>query len=64
MDELISIKKAREVYGVAVSWEGIEYSLDLEETKKLRQELSKKPPRTGYGPGECNPHGAEIEVVQ
>jgi N-methylhydantoinase B len=63
-DELISIKKAREVYGVAVYKEDSEYKMDWEETKKLREELSKKAPKTGYGPGECNPHGLEIKVEQ
>ena len=64
VDELISIKKAREVYGVAVSREGFGYKIDSEETKKLRQELSKTPPRIGYGPGERNPHGLELEIEQ
>jgi N-methylhydantoinase B len=61
-DELISMEKARKVYGVSVHKEGFEYKLDREETKKLRQELSKKAPKIGYGPGECNPHGLEIKV--
>jgi hypothetical protein len=61
-DELISIDKAREVYGVVILKEGLEYKIDWGESKKLRGELSQRAPRVGYGPGECNPHGLKIKL--
>jgi N-methylhydantoinase B len=61
-DELISIDKAREVYGVVIVKEDLEYKIDWEESKKLRGELSQRAPRVGYGPGECNPHGLKIKL--
>ena len=61
-DELISLKKAREVYGVAVVKENLEYKIDREETSRLRRELAKKPPEIGYGPGEYNPDGMAIKI--
>jgi len=62
-DELISVKKARGVYGVAVVKEGLDYKIDQEETKRLRSELSQKPPKVGYGPGERNPEGLQIKII-
>lgn len=62
-DELISVKKAREVYGVVVVKEVLEYKIDQEETKKLRCELSQRAPKVGYGPGECNPEALQIKLV-
>ena len=61
-DELISVQKAKEVYGVALVKEGLDYKVKEEETKRLREGLSKKPPHIGFGPGECNPHGLEIKL--
>ena len=62
-DELISVKKAREIYGVAVFKDHLEYKVDSEETSRLRRELAQQPPKIGYGPGEHNPDGMEINVI-
>ena len=61
-DELISFKKARDVYGVAVVKEGLEYKIDLKETENLRRLLSQRPLNVGYGPGQQNPDGLAIKV--
>ena len=62
-DELISVKKARQVYGVALVKKGLDYEVDEEKTKKLRRELSQRTPKIGYGPGECNPESLQIRIV-
>ena len=63
IDEFLSMKKAREVYGVAVKVidaEALQYEVDWEDTKRLRAELAKRQPKIGFGPGEVHPYGVKV----
>lgn len=65
IDEYISLKKAREVYGVAIreiDKEVLHYEIDWEETERLRRELARRPLPRGEGPWEVNPEGEKIKV--
>jgi hypothetical protein len=64
VDELLSIEKARNVYGVAidvVDADALDYRIDEDETKRLRAELAGNDDRPrGTGPFEVNPLGEEL----
>lgn len=65
IDEFISLKKAREVYGVSIKVvdpDSLHYEIDWDETEEMRRELSKAQPRRGLGPWEVNPNGEKIKV--
>jgi N-methylhydantoinase B len=62
-DGLISERKAREVYGVAVKVideDAAEYSHDPRETERLRAELAKRSTTVGFAPWEVNPYGLRV----
>jgi hypothetical protein len=59
LDRFITLKTAREVYGVSIKVydeDTLDYRIDMEETKKLRAELAKKPIPEGLGPHQINPN--------
>ena len=63
IDEVISLSKAREVYGVAVRVidpEALHYEVDTAETARLRRERAGRPAPVGYGPWEVHPYGAKV----
>jgi N-methylhydantoinase B len=64
IDELLSVEKARNVYGVAidvVDADALDYRIDEAETKKLRDALAASDDRPrGTGPFEVNPLGEEL----
>jgi N-methylhydantoinase B len=64
IDELLSLGKARDVYGVAVNVidaDALEYEIDREETARLRHELASSDDRPrGLGPFEVNPMGERL----
>jgi N-methylhydantoinase B len=64
IDELLSIEKARAVYGVAIEMfdaDTLDYRIDEQETDKLRAALAASDTRTrGVGPFEVNPLGEDL----
>jgi N-methylhydantoinase B len=63
-DGLISERKAREVYGVAVRTvdeDAAEYTIDQEETARLRDELAGRERQSGYAPWEVHPYGERVQ---
>ena len=63
IDELLSIKKARDVYGVAITEvdaDALVYEVDAGETDELRKRLAKDGRQRGTGPFEVNPLGEEL----
>lgn len=65
MDGYITLKTAREIYGVAIKVideELAQYEIDHEETGRLRAQLAKKPIRRGTGPHEVHPLGESIRA--
>jgi N-methylhydantoinase B len=64
IDELLTIDKARRVYGVAITEvdaDTLVYEVDDEETDRLRTELAGSDTRTrGVGPFEVNPLGESL----
>ena len=63
IDGLLSIKKARDVYGVAieeVDADTLEYEVDSEETARLRGELARDERPRGTGPFEVNQLGETL----
>ena len=64
IDELLSLGKARDVYGVAIEAidpDALEYRIDEEETARLRAELRAKDDRPrGTAPFEVNPIGERL----
>lgn len=63
IDGLLSIEKARDVYGVAieeVDADTLEYEVDSEETARLRGELARDERPRGTGPFEVNQHGETL----
>jgi N-methylhydantoinase B len=65
MNELISLEKARDVYGVVIRVgdpEKLEYSVDEEATRALREGLSRRPRKKGFGPWEVHPYGERLKI--
>jgi N-methylhydantoinase B len=64
IDELLSLDKARAVYGVAIEAvdpDALDYRIDAEETRRLRDALSAEDERArGTAPFEVNPIGEEL----
>ena len=63
IDGLLSIEKARDVYGVAITEvdaDALVYEVDEEETERLRAELAKDERPRGVGPFEVNPLGEKL----
>jgi N-methylhydantoinase B len=64
VDELLSLEKARDVYGVAIEEidaDALEYKVDAEETERLRAALASKDERPrGLGPFEVNERGEQL----
>jgi len=63
IDELLSIEKARDVYGVAITEvdaDTLDYSVDEKETEKLRRQLAKDGRPRGTAPFEVNPLGEKL----
>ncbi len=64
IDELLSINKAREVYGVAidaVDADALDYRIDHDQTATLRAALEDSDDRRrGLAPFEVNPMGEEL----
>ena len=63
IDELLSIEKARDVYGVAITEhdaDTLDYRVDEGETAKLRQKLAKDDRPRGTAPFEVNPLGEQL----
>jgi N-methylhydantoinase B len=63
IDELLSIEKARNVYGVAIEQidaDALEYRIDHEETDRLRAELAADDRPRGLAPFEVNPMGEQL----
>lgn len=63
IDELLSVEKAREVYGVAITEidaDALVYEVDEAETERLRAELAKDGRPRGTAPFEVHPGGEEL----
>jgi N-methylhydantoinase B len=64
IDELLSVEKARRVYGVAIEEidaDSLDYRVDAEETARLRAELAADDARPrGVAPFEVHPGGEEL----
>ena len=63
IDELLSIGKARDVYGVAIKEldaDALVYEVDEAETAKLRKKLASDGRTRGTGPFEVNPLGEQL----
>ncbi len=63
IDELISMEKARDVYGVAIRVidpEALQYEVDWSETERLRLKLANRQDEEGYGPGQVHPYGKRV----
>lgn len=63
IDELISLQKARDVYGVAIKVidrEALQYEIDWERTAQLRRELSGRSAPEGFGAMEVHPYGKRL----
>ena len=64
IDELLSIEKARDVYGVAIEAvdpDALDYRIDEDETARLRAALAAKDDRPrGLAPFEVNPIGEQL----
>ena len=64
IDELLSVEKARDVYGVAIEQidaDTLEYRIDRQETDRLRAELAANDSRPrGLAPFEVNPMGEQL----
>jgi N-methylhydantoinase B len=63
IDGLLSIDKARRVYGVAIKEidaDALVYEVDQDETERLRAELAKDDRPRGTGPFEVNPLGEQL----
>jgi hypothetical protein len=63
MDELLSLEKARETYGVAiieVDADALVYEVDEQETRRLRGELADDGRPRGTGPFEVNELGEKL----
>jgi N-methylhydantoinase B len=63
IDELLSIEKARDVYGVAITEvdaDALVYEVDEQETARLRAELGADERPRGTGPFEVNPLGERL----
>lgn len=63
VDELLSIQKARDVYGVSIQEidaDALIYEVDEAETDRLRVELAKDSRPRGVGPFEVHPGGEEL----
>lgn len=64
IEELLSIEKARDVYGVAIECrdaDSLDYVVDQAETERLRSALREKDERPrGLGPGEVHPGGEKL----
>ena len=59
MDRFVTLKTAREVYGVGIKVideETLDYEIAWDETSKLRAELAKRPIPEGLGPHQVNPN--------
>ncbi|MCE3267149.1 MAG: methylhydantoinase [Solirubrobacterales bacterium] len=63
MDELLSLEKARETYGVAITEvdaDALVYEVDEQETQRLRGELAEDGRPRGTGPFEVNELGEKL----
>jgi N-methylhydantoinase B len=63
IDGLLTIEKARDVYGVAITEvdaDALEYTVDDAETERLRSKLAEDDRPRGTAPFEVHPHGEEI----
>jgi N-methylhydantoinase B len=64
IDELLSLEKARDVYGVAIDvidTDALDYRIDEKETARLRRELAANDDRArGTAPFEVNPLGEKL----
>ena len=63
IDELLSIGKARDVYGVAIrelDADALVYEVDEAETANLRKKLASDGRTRGTGPFEVNPLGEQL----
>jgi N-methylhydantoinase B len=66
IDGFITLKTAREVYGVSIEVideEALQYRIDSDETEHLRTELRKKSWPIGLGPNQVNPYGKDIGLM-
>ncbi|MBW2610099.1 MAG: hydantoinase B/oxoprolinase family protein [Deltaproteobacteria bacterium] len=65
MDEWVSIEAAKEWYGVAIKEidaDALDFQIDEEATKKLREELKNRKVDEGHGPHQVQPYGKDIKL--
>jgi N-methylhydantoinase B len=66
MDGFVSVKKAREVYGVEIEVrdeDSLDYVIDAARTTELRSKLGKEDQRPiGFGPWEVHPYGDRVDT--
>jgi N-methylhydantoinase B len=66
LDEWISLDKARDVYGVAITvrdWDVLDAAIDEAETARLRAALRGQTRAHGLGPGQVHPYGERVRAV-
>ena len=66
LDEWISLDRARDVYGVAITvrdWEILDAEVDAAETARLRAALRERAREHGLGPGQVHPYGERVRAV-
>jgi N-methylhydantoinase B len=66
-DGYLTLETARDIYGVSISTideDMLEYEIDMEETRRLRSELVKRPKKYGTAAFEINPQMKDVKAVR
>jgi hypothetical protein len=66
MDDWITLDCAKEWYGVAIKVidaEALNFQIDMEATKKLREQLKDRKIPEGHGPHQIQPYGKDLRLA-
>ena len=66
IDEWITIDVGKEWYGVVINVvdaEALDYRIDMEATKKLREQLKDRKIPEGHGPHQIQPYGKDLRLA-